>query len=202
MYPSVRLEFCNVTYPPPHSNDDMSSINAHKCTGWTDLSRDLAVAAHGAGHAFFCNGSQKSSNRMKHNRVFRCGSFHRATRTSAMAITDSCQYRTTSLINDRKNNRQEGQSHPKRIKTVDQRGCTCRFQFMVKWDTGVCFYIDLRQRQGHPYHSSHLKLLSDTTIPLPTRLLTSDQVEETLDVINATSNNGPGIFYMEGLADL
>jgi hypothetical protein len=63
---------------------------------------------------------------------------------------------------------------------------------------GLCFYIELQQRSGHPYHSSHLKLLSDTSIPLPTRLLTSDQVEETLDVINATSNNGAARNYLHG----
>ena len=203
-YPAIRLNFCHVTYPPPTSNEEMSSNKGHhQCTGWTDLSRDLAVAAHGAGHSIICNGSQKSNNNSKNNHVFRCGSFHRATRTTAMDITDDCQYRKTCLINDRKkNNRQHGQSCPKRIKTVDMRGCTCRFQFMVKWDPGLCFYIELQQRSGHPYHSSHLKLLSDTSIPLPTRLLTSDQVEETLHVINATSNNGAARNYMESLASL
>ena len=199
-YPAIRLNFCHITYPPPTSNEEMASNKGHhQCTGWTDLSRDLAVAAHGAGHSIICNGSQKSNNNSKNNRVFRCGSFHRATRTTAMDITDECQYRQTCLINDRKkNNRKNGQSFPKRIKTVDMRGCTCRFQFMVKWDTGLCFYIELQQRSGHPYHSSHLKLLSDTSIPLPTRLLTSDQVEETLHVINATSNNGAARNYLHG----
>lgn len=199
-YPAIRLNFCHITYPPPTSNEDMASNKGHhQCTGWTDLFRDLAVAADEAGHSIICNGSQKSNNNSKNNRVFRCGSFHRATRTTAMDITDDCQYRKTCLINDRKkNNRQHGQSCPKRIKTVDMRGCTCRFQFMVKWDPGLCFYIELQQRSGHPYHSSHLKLLSDTSIPLPTRLLTSDQVEETLHVINATSNNGAARNYLHG----
>jgi hypothetical protein len=45
---------------------------------------------------------------------------------------------------------------------------------------------------------SHLKLLSHTTIPLPMRLLTSDQDEKTLDVINATSNNGAAQNYFHG----
>jgi hypothetical protein len=129
-YPAVQLDFCHVTYPPPHSNKEMSSTNAHKCTRWGDLSRDLAVAAHGAGHSIMYNGSQKSSNGMNHNLVFWRGSFHQANRTSAMGLTDDCQYIKTCLLNDRKNKRQQGQCYPKRIKTVDQRGCTCTFQFI------------------------------------------------------------------------
>jgi len=40
--------------------------------------------------------------------------------------------------------------------------------------------------------------LSDTSIPLPTRLLTSDQVKETLHVINATSDNVDARNYIHG----
>ena len=91
-YPAIRLNFCHVTYPPPTSNEDMASSKGHhQCTGWTDLSRDLAVAAHEAGHSIICNGSQKSNNNSKNNRVLWCGSFHQATRTTAMDITDDCQ---------------------------------------------------------------------------------------------------------------
>ena len=115
-----------------------------------------------------------------------------------MELTEDCQFRSTSLINDRRNNRQHGQLLSKRIKVVDQRGCTCRFQFMVKWDINVCFYIDLRQQNGCSYHSSHPKLLNSTSIPLPTRLLTSDQMEEALHVVNATSNNGCARNYLHG----
>ncbi len=43
-----------------------------------------------------------------------------------MAATDNKPYRETLLINDQKNNQQGGLSYPKRIKTVDCRGCTCK----------------------------------------------------------------------------
>ena len=147
MYPATKLLFSPIIYPPPKPNWEMSLLNSETCTGWTALSRDLAVAAHEASTSIICNGSLKL-NGTNCNRAFRCGTFHRSTRTSSMELTEDCQFRNTSLINDRRNNRQHGQLLSKRIKVVDQRGCTCRFQFMVKWDINLCFYIDLRQRNG------------------------------------------------------
>ena len=194
MYPAIKLLFSPITYPPPQSNFQMSSSNT-TCTGWTALSRDLAVAAHEAGNSIMCNGSQKSQQDMYCNRSFRCGIFHRTTRTSAMELTDECQHRTTSLINDRRNNRHNGQLLAKCIKVVDQRGCSCRFQFTVKWDINLC---DLRQWAGCSYNGSHPKLLDPTSIPLPTRLLTSDQMDEALHVVNSTSNNGCARNYLHG----
>ncbi len=157
------------------------------------------VAAHEAGTSIICNGSQKlNGTYCNHDHAFRCGTFHRTTRTSSSEMTEDCQFRSTSLIIDRRNNRQHGQLLSKRIKVVDQRGCTCWFQFMVTWDINLCFYIDLWQGNGCSYHSSHPKLLDSTSIPLPTRLLTSDQMEEVLHVVNATSNNGFSCNYLHG----
>jgi hypothetical protein len=50
MYPAARLVFCPNTYKPPSSNDEMTSKNAESCNGWTDLQRDLSIAAHDAGN--------------------------------------------------------------------------------------------------------------------------------------------------------
>jgi hypothetical protein len=83
-------------------------------------SRDLTVAAHEAGNSIICNGSQKSQQDKNCNHVFRCGTFHRTMQTSAMELTDDCQHIITSLINDRRKNRQHGQILAKRINVVDQ----------------------------------------------------------------------------------
>jgi hypothetical protein len=62
-----------------------------------------------------------------------------------MELADLSQYQCKSLVNDWKNNRVEGKHLPKRIKAVDQRGCACWFQLIVKWDINVGFSIELKQ---------------------------------------------------------
>jgi hypothetical protein len=61
-----------------------------------------------------------------------------------MELCNPSQYQHTSLVNNWKNNRVEGKHFPKRIKTVDQRGCACQFQFIVKWEINVSLYIELQ----------------------------------------------------------
>jgi hypothetical protein len=190
-YPTMRLHFSSTDYPSPKTNEDMSIDLAS--SGWADLSRDLMTAAHSTGNSIICNGSSNVINK-----VFMCGTFYRKTRTSAMNVTDDKPYRETLLINDRMNNRQGGLSYPKRIKTVDCRGCTCKFQFIVKWDRLLGFYVELKHKAGHAIHSSHPKLLDITYLPLSTRLLTPHQIEDALHVVNSTSNNGAGRNYLHG----
>ncbi len=121
MYSAARLAFCPNTYKPPSSNDEINSKNAESCNGWTVLQRDLSIAAHDTGYPIVSNGSQQSIGRETNNRVFRYGTFHCSSRTSAMELTDIAQYRCTSLVNGLKNNRIQGKHLPKRIKTVDQK---------------------------------------------------------------------------------
>ncbi len=121
---------------------------------WMDcFAESLSIAAHDAGNPIVSNGSQQSIGRETNNRVFRCGTFHRSSRTSAMELTDIAQYQRTALANDRKNNRVKGRELPKRIKTVDQRGCAYWFQFILKWDINVAFYIELGQQSDHAFLS-------------------------------------------------
>jgi hypothetical protein len=105
----------------------MNSKNAETCNGWTTLRRDLSIAAHDAGNPIVSNGSQQSIGRETNNRMFRCGTFHRSSRTSAMELTYIAQYQCTSLVNNRKSNPVKGRELPKCIKTIDQRGCACQF---------------------------------------------------------------------------
>ncbi len=86
----------------------------------------------------------------------------------------------------------------KRIKTVDQRGCACRFQFVVNWDINVCFYIELNQQSGHVFHVSHTKFIDPNSVAVPMHLLTSDQIDNIVHVVNATSNNGCARSYIHG----
>jgi hypothetical protein len=70
MYPAARLAFCLNTYKPPSSNDEMTSKNSESCNGWTDLRRDLSIAAHDAGNSIVSNGSQQSISRETNNCMF------------------------------------------------------------------------------------------------------------------------------------
>ncbi len=102
------------------------------------------------------------------------------------------------MVNDSKNNWVKENYFPKRIKTVDQRGCACRFQFVVKWDINVCFYIEIKQRSGHAFHVSHTKSIDPNSVAVQTRLLTSDQIDNIVHIVNATSNNGCARNYIHG----
>jgi hypothetical protein len=68
----------------------------------------------------------------------------------------------------------------------------------VKWEINVCFYIELKKQSGHPFHLSHTKFIDPNLVALPTRLLTSDQIEYIVHVVNATSNNGSARNYIHG----
>ncbi len=60
----------------------------------------------------------------------------------------------------------------------------------MKWDINVCFYIELKQQSGHACHVSHTKTIDQNLVALPTCLLTSDEIDNILHVVNATSNIG------------
>jgi hypothetical protein len=108
-------------------------MRSDQCIGWKDLRRDLSVSSFSAGNPVISNGSQYSSQRETNNRVFCCGIFHRASRTSNSVLYDDLvEYQNTSLVNDRQNNRDSGKTMAKRIKVVDNRGTSCKFQFTIK----------------------------------------------------------------------
>jgi hypothetical protein len=86
----------------------------------------------------------------------------------------------------------------KRIKVVDNRRTSCKFQFTIKWELERYFYIELRQHSGHEYHHSHPKHINPNSVPIPTRLLTSKQINNIVHVVHAISNNGTGRNYLVG----
>jgi len=176
----------------------MSSTNADLYKGWIKLCRDITVAGYDLRNPIVCNGSQKSNqNSNTNNRVFRCGHLCRTTRTSrAMVASPDNPHRCTTLVNDRKNNRENDIHGPKRIKTMDQRQCTCFFQFMVKWEVQVGFYIQLEKSAGQSYHCFHPKVLDSSSIPFPTLLPTMEKIENTLHVVNASANKDNELEYV------
>ncbi len=68
----------------------------------------------------------------------------------------------------------------------------------MKWEINVCFYIELKKQSGHPFHLSHSKFIDPNLVALPTHLLTSDQIDNIVHVVNATSNNGSAHNYIHG----
>ncbi len=156
VYNAKRLYLSPTDYPPPTSTSDMLSSKAHLCMGWVKLCRKLIVAAHESGSPIVCNGSHKSN---PDNRVFWCGMLYQLTRPpTAMQISTDHPLQTTTLINDRKNNRVDGIHGLKHIKTMDQRNCTCSFCFLVMWQTGIVFFIELEKCAGELFHCFHQKV--------------------------------------------
>jgi hypothetical protein len=56
----------------------------------------------------------------------------------------------------------------------------------------------LRQKSGYPIHNSHPRFIDPNNIPLPTCLLTSNQIDDIVHVVNATSNKGTTHNYLHG----
>ena len=193
-YPAARLAFCPTMYKPPSTNEEMSSkVLSEQCHGWIDLRRALQLAAWESGNPIISNGNRVSTQCDSNNRVFRCGISHRGYRpTTCIDTTDEIAYRCSTLINDRANNRKNGKNLPKRIKVVDKSGPSCKFGFTVKWVLDAYFYIELRHRSGCSTHRSHSRFIDPQNVPVPTRLLTSDQIDNIVHVVHATSNNGTG----------
>jgi hypothetical protein len=80
--------------------------------------------------------------------------------------------------------------------TIDQRDCTCFFSILVKWHLQIGFYIELEKSANESFHCFHPKVLDPTFMPFPSRLLSIEQVENTLHVMNSTCDNGAGCNYL------
>ena len=188
-----RLIFPPNKYPPPTSSEDMSGKEKdNKCTGWKLLKADLGTAALDGGNEIVCNGSNPSTDGRTDNRRFKCGAIYRKQRESkAMEVTASNQYRQNTLINNRSNNRPDGKSGPKRVKTTNKNRGGCNFGFTIKWDVHG-FYVELERNSGYPVHCNHPRVAESSLLPFPTRYLTSDDIESTKSVVEATSNKAAG----------
>jgi hypothetical protein len=166
-YPASRLSFCFITSPCLCRTMNCLLTNLLGGETYPVILPKLLMQRVTPLSSMDC---KKSNKDMNHNHVFRCTSFHRSTRTKAMELTDEYQYRNTSLLNDRRNNRKQSQHCPKHMKMVDRKGgCTCKFQFMVKWDLHAVSILTCNKRRAiliihhipkywilAPFHSQHV----------------------------------------------
>jgi hypothetical protein len=106
-----------------------------------------------------------------------------------MKVNEENSYRESLLVKNQNNNRKDGFHGLKSVKISDQSQCTCKFKF---WSNGIFLMASMW------YHHFHLKVFDTTSIPFPTQLLTSQQREETMHVINATCSNASGRNFMKG----
>ena len=198
-----RLYFSPKKYPPPESAELMKGRAVdNNCQGWLTLKNDLESVSYDMGNPITSNGAvpgerDKDGKRSTNNRRFVCATVGRLKRKSrAMAITDTSQYRESTLINNRKNNRENGLSLPKRVK-INQTITRCPFTFTIKWD-GIGFYIDLYRSSGNPMHCYHSKVFKPSALSFPSRLLTQEQIDDTKHVVEATCNKAVGRNFMKG----
>ena len=64
---------------------------------------------------------------------------------------------------------------------------------MADW---YSFFIELEKCAGEFFHCFHPKILDPSCIPFPARLLTIEQVQNFLHVVNTTANNRAGRNYL------
>jgi hypothetical protein len=67
---------------------------------------------------------------------------------------------------------------------------------MVKWQIQVGFFIELEKYARESFHCFHPKVLDTSTIPFSSQLLTSEQIENTLHVVNANASLGAGCNFL------
>jgi len=59
------------------------------------------------------------------------------------------------------------------------------------------FYVELERRSGNPTHEHHPRLYHPDSAPVPIRLLTEQQKENTKNVMDATTDKASSIFLLE-----
>ena len=182
-----RLYFDPSKYPPM-SGPDVSL--GQKANGWEYLRRDLEMAANENGSAIISNGGLGKSNPTQWKRWFQCNCLRESRGKSKDEALAETNYRKSALINNRKENRKGGESMSKRVNTVlVQKKKTCKFRFTIKCDH-VGFYVDLARNSGCGMHNDHPN--ESRPLPVPTRLLSEEQISDTQHVVAATCNKTAG----------
>jgi hypothetical protein len=160
-----------------------------KCPGWTDSLKYLERCAHICGNPVVGNGGHGTKYKDRH---LVCAHCYRVERESvAMEVTEENPYRATSMTNDRRNNRLEGQKGPKRVKTADQSN-VCHFKFTEKYDDQGRIYINFERRVGQHMHNNHPKPFDNSSIPWPSRLLTQEERTGAQNSMDAQSSKAAG----------
>lgn len=175
-----RLYFPIEKYVPPEEG-----CRPRGSAGWECLKADIERAAWDGKCPVICNG-QPGENHS--SRAFICGVAGKIQKSKATQGHTLSDFRSSSLINDKKNQRKDGKKRPRRCKLASYSK-RCPFLFVVKWDAAG-FFIDLTRKQGNPVHVGHPNLMNVEAAPFPTRLLTEDERESIRQVKQSTSNKG------------
>jgi len=80
------------------------------------------------------------------------------------------------------------------VKTSNQKS-PCPFSFTIKWDN-FGFYVNLDRKCGCSIHENHPKPFDPSSIPIPTRLLTQDEVDDTRYVVESACSKAAGRNFM------
>mmetsp|Transcript_23810 Transcript_23810/g.54521 ORF Transcript_23810/g.54521 Transcript_23810/m.54521 type:complete len:1402 (-) Transcript_23810:247-4452(-) len=102
---------------------------------------------------------------------------------------DAVNYRSTSLTNDRRNNRKLGKSEPRRRHQADTSNGVCSFLLKQRWDE-VGHYIDLSSGCGS--HCNHARPINSDVISMPTKLLSDDAKHNAMDATDAGASKAVG----------
>ena len=65
----------------------------------------------------------------------------------------------------------------------------------MKWDS-FSFYVELERQSGNPTHEHHPRLYHPDSAPVPIRLLTEQQKENTKNVMDVTTDKASGNFLI------
>ena len=175
-----RLYFPIERYAPP-----AEGCKPRGSEGWESLKNDIERAAWEGKCPVICNGQHGVNSS---SRAFICAVAGKHQKSKAQQGHTLSDFRSSSLVNDRKNQRKDGKKAPRRRK-VALRTKRCPFLFVVRWDAGG-FFIELTRKQGNPVHVGHPKSVNLEDATFPPRLLKEDERESIRQVKESTSNKG------------
>ena len=140
------------------------------------------------GFNIFCNGGKNVSplSTVKHYRMFKCT--HARLYTNDIISRQSQEYRKVSYSYDRRNNRSQGKSMPRRSNTC--RPCSkdaiCPFSFQVSFNSSGFYVVN---GKGNNLHIAHPHVTTEAHI-FPPRLLNEAEKKVASSVIHADATHG------------
>ena len=194
----TRMYFSPTAYPPHPCT--AGALDCHNPPpSFLTLKKDLESAAFNQCHfTLYSNGGSTKLAKNSYRR-FLCGACINRAKTKRhiqstnrkIHAVECNELRSTSLVNDRSNSREGGQTTARRSNArVTDKSCT--FCFTIRWDT-LGFFVSLERMGGCPTHRFHFPL---TTLSLPTRLLADDDRETLGHLAASCCTTGVGQSYL------
>ena len=166
-----RLKRSHVYFSPKYNSNDGASL----------LLRDIKVAAISGGDKLVSNG--KGTERKKRTQVFylrcSCSIVYRHSKLNMeTGQTQELSYRQNSFINDRRNNRPNGESLPRKTTTSLATDCNrrCPFSLSIYKDKVGFYFVAGTGNMNHCFHE-HCDYLR-----LDSSLLTEDDIQSITNI--------------------